>query len=62
MKTEKEEFPQLKISWAQFVEYAIEKIREEYPKAKSPTFMKTNGYESDGECYEKPEYVFINLK
>ncbi len=59
----KEEKPnrQLKISWMEFMNCAINKIREEYPNAKAPIFMKCNGYEGDSEVYEIPEYVLLNL-
>lgn len=53
---------QLKISWDVFVEAAMQTIKSDYPDANNPVRMTEHGYEPDGECWETPSYVLIDLE
>ena len=55
----------IKIPWEDFVKIAMDNLGDKYKGlvfVGEPTFMKTYTYESDGECYEIPKYVEIEIK
>lgn len=56
--------PLIKIPYKDFIQYAILAIKEDNPKIKPETikFMKTHSYESDGECYEIPDYIELEIE
>jgi len=52
----------LKMSWDEFVRLAIERLNTKYPVDGEPRFRKSYGYEADGDMYDFPTYVEIDLK
>ena len=52
----------LKIEWEHFVVLAMACLEEKYGPLAEPKFMRLNGYEPDGECYDIPVYVEIEVK
>lgn len=51
----------VKIPWAEFLSYAMDTVESKFPGAGKPVMMKRHGYEPDGECYETPDYVEIEI-
>lgn len=57
--------PTIKIPFKPFIEIALNALyKSKYPNLDPSTvkFMKTRGYESDGECYEIPDYLEVQLE
>lgn len=52
----------LKIEWQEFVDAAMSQLRESHPSLAEPKFKKRYGYESDGDAYDIPDYVEIELR
>lgn len=53
----------LKVPYERFVAIAMKILSEEYKikEGNTPLFMKRTNYDGDMECYEKPDYVEIEL-
>lgn len=53
----------IKITFDEFTKMGIEKLAEKYPEIKKEKykFMKGYGVEPDGEVYELPDYLEIEL-
>lgn len=55
----------IKLTWSEYKQFAMKAIKEKYPDVvddDTVKFMKTHGYEPDGETYEIPEYVEFNVE
>lgn len=58
--------PRLKITWAEFVGYALRGISKDYPQItdytlKGTAFVKERSYEGEGDIVEQPDYVYIEM-
>lgn len=53
----------IKLEWQEFVDIALQAIKEIHPTAKADTLFFGKRYynESDGEAYEKPDFIEIEI-
>ena len=57
--------PTIKLPFKEFIQTALTNLKNSrYPELDPSTvkFMKTHSYEGDGECYEIPDYIEIQVE
>ena len=53
----------IKLEWKEFVDIAIQQLKEIHPtmKEETLTFMKKYSGYADGEAYEYPDYIEVEI-